>query len=177
MTLSIPKSGFELLAISLSSLHLWHWRQDLAYCWYSRHACRIIGWSQTLKSPKNLSLIVTRSFSGIKMWASASSAIIVTAGHDSKVRSHAKSKVSRPERTLLRGRPVETISHLLTLILTTQSSFALKPMATGNATFTSEGRRCLCMDWALSDIIDKRVLTLCRLTGRVKSRVGVVSML
>ena len=110
----------------------WQWAHDLAYCWYSRHACRIIGWSQALKSPENLSLIVNRSFWRIKMWASASRAIIATSGHDWGW-SHARSKVSSSDRKLLTGLSEGKILNVLALISTSQSCSVLKPMATGNA--------------------------------------------
>lgn len=157
MTLFLPQDGQDLLSTSHSSLYPGHWTQDLAYCWYSRHACRIIRWSLALKSPENLSLIVTWRFSGIKMWASASSAVIATAGHDSNVRSHTTSTVRSLDRKLPRGMPTGSLLNLLTLILSIQSSYALNPRATGNAIFTSDGRKWLHMDFPLDDVVDDSV--------------------
>lgn len=147
MTLFLPQNGHELLPTFHSSLYPWHWTQDLTYCWYLRHARRIIRWSLALKPPENLSLIVTWSFWGIKMWASASSAIMGTARHDSNIRSHPTSTACSLDRKLPRAMPSRNVLNFLTLILSIQSFFALNPLATGNAIFTSEGRRWLHTDF------------------------------
>lgn len=122
---SSPKIGHEL-STSHSSLYPWHWTQGLAYCWYSRHACRIIRWSLALRSPENLSLIVTWSFLEIKMWASASYTIIATAGPDSNVRSRTTSTVRNLDRKQPRGMPTGNMLNLLTLSLSIQSCLCIK---------------------------------------------------
>lgn len=85
--LTLLKYEFPPLTFSPMCLDSQHRVKGLGYCCHSRQAYRIIWWPRALKLPANLGLIVTKSFSVIKVWTLASRERGTTAGQNSTLDS------------------------------------------------------------------------------------------